>query len=242
MRRALLAATLAVLAAAPDALAATPATARLTACTRALDQEERMASFAGDMRSVPGASRLQVKFVLHARTAEERRWVKVVAPGFGTWNSSAPGVGRYVYTKTVESLLAPAAYRTVVRFRWVTAGGRTLLRARRRSRVCRQPDLRPDLVAQRVTRAGDGYEVTLANAGRSAAHSFTVTIEIDGHVHHLAHVDRLGPRETVRLRGVGPACRAGTNLVVRVDAAQAVDEADEGANSLSQACPMAPGQ
>ena len=241
MRNALLIATLALLTAAPAAIAA-PAKARLTACEPALDQAQRTATFAGDVRTIPGASRLQVKFVLQARTEDEPEWAPVAAPGFGTWNSSAPGIGRYVYTKTVENLLAPAAYRAVVRFRWLTATGRTLLRARRTSRVCRQPDLRPDLLVERIDRADGGYEVTIVNAGRSAAGAFAVTIEIAGQVHAFADVAGVGARERVHLRGQAPACQEGSDVIVRVDPGQVVDEADEDANALSRPCPMARGR
>ncbi len=100
-------------AAAPAAAGAAQAKARLTACETALEQEARKATFSGDMRTVRGAARLQVRFTLQARTDEETQWRTVAAPGFGTWNTSEPGIGRYVYSKTVENLLAPATYRAV---------------------------------------------------------------------------------------------------------------------------------
>ena len=236
MGRTLIIATLAVLAAAPAAHAA-DARARLTTCEPALDREERSASFTGDMRAIPGAERLQVRFVLQARTEDEPDWTTVTAPGFGGWNSSAPGIGRYVYTKTVEDLLAPASYRAQMHFRWQSATGRTLLRARRTSKTCRQPDLRPDLVVERLVGAGDGWHVTIRNSGRTAAYSFTVEVEADGAVHEFGYVEELGPRQSLSLQRPAPPCRPGTNLVVRVDADGAVDEADEQANALSQACP-----
>ena len=238
MRRALCIATLALAAtASPAAADGSSAKARMLSCQPALDQPERSAGFAGDMRTIPGASRLQIKFVLQARTEDEPDWTGVATPGFGTWNSSAPGIKRYVYTKRVENLVAPASYRVQVHFRWLSAGGRTLLRARRTSRVCRQPDLRPDLVPLRVTRAGNGYEVTVANDGGSVAESFTVTIEVGGQVFPFGYVEALPADEEVRLQGEAPACQPGSNVVVRVDADGAVDEADEEANVLSQACP-----
>jgi hypothetical protein len=239
MRRTLLTALL-VLLAAPAARAddAATAKARLLGCDSAIDLEERTAAFSGDMKAVPGASRLQMKFVLQARTeADEPEWVSVAAPGFGTWYSSAPGIGRYVYTKTVENLVAPASYRTQVHFRWLSATGRTLLRARRTSRVCRQPDLRPDIVPLRLTGAGDGWEVSVQNVGRTTAYSFIVNVEADGQVYDFGHVEELAPKQTIHLQRPAPPCRPGTDLIVRVDADGAVDEADEDANVLSQACP-----
>jgi hypothetical protein len=238
MRRTLLIAML-LLVVAPAAHAddALSAKVRLTECESALDREERTASFTGDMKSVPGAARLQVKFVLQARTEDEPEWTAVTAPGFGTWNSSAPGIGRYVYTKTVENLIAPASYRAQVHFRWLSATGRTLLRARRTSRTCRQPDLRPDLVPLGLTGAGDGWDVAVQNTGRTTAYSFIVTVESAGQVYEFGHVEELAPKQTIHLQRPVPACWPGTYLTVRVDADGAVDEANEEANVLSQPCP-----
>lgn len=215
--------------------------ARMTACETALDQEERSATFSGDIRAIPGATRLQVKFVLQSQGADDPGWETVTAPGFGTWNTSAAGIGRYVYSKTVENLLAPAGYRAMVHFRWLTAAGRTLARARRTTRVCRQPDLRPDLLPERLIRTADGYEVTVANDGRSAAESFTITLEIGGQVHQFGYVDLLGPRSRTRISGTAPPCEPGQMVIVQVDADGAVDEAEEEENAIAVACPAARG-
>lgn len=242
MRRALLIALLASFAGVPATAGAAPlAKARLTECLTALDPGERKATFSGDVRAIRGAAQLQVKFVLHARTEDEQGWTRVAAPGFGDWNTSEPGIGRYVYAKTVENLLAPARYRTVVHFRWLSAAGRPLLRMRRATRVCRQPDLRPDLVPERLTRSADGYEVTIANDGRNAAESFVVTIEVAGALHQLAYVERLEGRSRTRVAGSAPPCEPGQMVTVRVDADNAVDEAEEEANAMAVACPAAKG-
>ena len=234
MHRALLIALLALAGAAPAAHAAA-AKARLAGCVTSPDREHRAASFTGDVRSIPGASRLQVKFVLQARTDDEP-WTTVAAPGFGTWNSSVAGVWRYVYTKTVENLLASAAYRAQVHFRWLSQAGRTLQRSRRRTKVCRQPDLRPDLLVGGVTRTPSGYDASISNAGRTAAERFAVTIEVDGQLHRLGHVERLGAEETTTLRGQAPGCRPGSDLVVRVDADRTVEEIHEQGNAFLAAC------
>ena len=97
--------------------------ALLSACERGTDQLDRAAVFEGRMRTIAGASRMQMRFTLQARTPDTVRWSAVTAPGFGSWVSSAAGTSRYVYTKRVESLLAPAAYRVLLRFRWTGPGG-----------------------------------------------------------------------------------------------------------------------
>ena len=239
MRRALLTVLLVLVVAPPAARADDGGTAkaRLTQCRPALDRLERAADFTADMRAIPGAAKLQVKFVLQARTEDEPGWAAVAAPGFGTWNSSATGIGRYVYTKKVENLLAPATYRSQVHFRWLSATGRTLLRVKRTTKVCRQPDLRPDLLPDWLERAGEAWEILVENAGRTAAYSFTVTVESGGQVYPFGYVEELGPRSEVRLQGQAPPCEPGTSVIVRVDADNAVDELDEESNALPQACP-----
>lgn len=211
--------------------------ARTTACLTSVEADERAARFEGDMRTVAGAVKLQMRFTLQTRSAEEPEWTAVKAPGFGSWNSSAPGIGRFVYVKTVQKLLAPASYRAVVHFRWLGLNGKPILRAKRHSRVCRQPDLRPDLVATDVVRDGDGYAVTLANEGRHEAQSFAVTLEHAGRTYALGRVARLAAGARATLRGTAPECQPGDQMTVRVDPDGEVDEADEMGNELIVTCP-----
>jgi hypothetical protein len=210
--------------------------ARLLACETSLEQEKRSATFAGDIKAVPGAQRLQVKFVLQSKQDGDG-WTPVEATGFGTWNTSAPGIGRYVYTKTVENLPAPGNYRTQVHFRWLSGAGKTILRARRVSRTCRQPDLRPDLSPEQLEPLGDSYVLTIANNGRTDAGPFVITIEAGGRVQEFGRLAKLAAGEETRLFGQAPACQAGETLTVRADAEGAVDEADEETNELLVACP-----
>ena len=106
------------------------------------------------MRTVRGATRLQMRFTLQIRTqGPGRTGTRSRAPGFGRWLSSDPGVGRYVYTKRVVALLAPASYRTLVRFRWLGRDGRRIASDRSTSPICRQPDLRPNLRPLAIERA-----------------------------------------------------------------------------------------
>src|SRR5215468_379513 len=77
-----------------------------------------VATFEGRVTALKRATKAQMRFTLQARTPEEPTWRAVGAPGFGTWLTAPPKVGRYVYDKTVQELLAPAEYRAVIRFRW----------------------------------------------------------------------------------------------------------------------------
>jgi hypothetical protein len=240
MRLALCLALLACLLSASAANGVVPATylkARLSACESALEQSKREATFSGDMKTIPGAARLQIKFVLQARIEGEPGWTAVNAPGFGSWNTSAAGIGRYVYTKTVENLPAPARYRTQVHFRWVSAAGKTIKSARRYSRICRQGDLRPDLVPDMVEPLADGYALTIVNEGRTGASLFVVTAEVAGRVTEFAQIQELAAGASRRVIGRVPECRPGETVVLRVDAEAAVEEADEESNDVAVTCP-----
>jgi hypothetical protein len=237
MRRALL--TLVVFLAFPGAAQA--ASVRVTDCVPALDPEERTATFEARMRSVRDSERMQVRFALQAREDELHPWRRVVAEGFDTWLTSMPDVRRYSYAKTVVNLSAPAAYRTVVRFRWLDLDGAVVKSAREVSASCRQPDMRPNLVPRRVdvlpgpdadTRS---YAVTVRNDGRSDADPFTATFQ----ARDLGTLAVLGlaPGAQRVVTFVAPPCTAGAPLTVTLDPDEAVDERDEDDNVLIAPCP-----
>jgi hypothetical protein len=240
--RAVLLTFLLVLAAAPAAQARPSARALLSSCERGLADADRAAVFEGQMRRVPGASRMQMRFTLQARTPGESRYGALNAPGFGSWVSSAPGTSRYVYTKRVENLLAPASYRVVLRFRWLDEDGDVVARAKRYSPVCRQPDPRPDLAVRSIgVQAADRpsrnrYVVFVRNAGHSVAEATSLLVTVDGATLPRAAVAELEPGEGVLVSLEGPACRAGAPVEAVADADDAVDERDETDNELSRAC------
>ena len=138
--------------------------------------------------SLAGASRMQMRFTLQARTPDTTRWSAVAAPGFGSWVSSASGTSRYVYTKRVEGLLAPAYYRVLLRFRWLDGAGRVIASHPPRTRAaCRQPDPRPNLVVSSLgvrPTAKPGRAATsrsCATPGRSAAEATALRVALRRH-------------------------------------------------------------
>jgi hypothetical protein len=237
-------ALLAVLAPASWAAAAMPKV-RLVDCEPALDQAQRFAVFEGRMGSVKGAQRLQMRFTLQVRDEDAPRWHSVVAPGFGRWVSSNPGVSRYVYTKRVENLVAPAGYRALVRFRWLGAGGRRLASRLVTSPVCAQPDLRPnlrplDIMARPAPGPGTTrYAIPVVNRGRSPAGGSELVLTVGGQALPIQLVEQLeaGERRVVSVEG--PTCTPGSELTVDVDPSGAVDERDEADNRLTLPCPPA---
>lgn len=245
MKRSLILAALlpALLAAAPPAAAEPRAAARVTECRSALAQADRALVVQGRMAALPRAARMQIRFDLQVRLPGRKRWAKLAAPGFGSWYSADGVPRRYLFSKRVENLTAPATFRMVVRFRWLDAEGGRIAAARRVSRRCRQADLRPDLEPRRVTlaagpTAGDRlYVVGVRNTGRSAAGPFSVTLTVGGAAQPSEAVTGLAAGELRELQIVAPACEAGSVIGVRVDADSSVDEADEADDELTRTCP-----
>ena len=237
---------LALLAPSASAAAAKPKVRQID-CEPALDQAQRFGVFEGRMSSVRGAQRLQMRFTLQVRDEDTPRWHAVAAPGFGRWVSSNPGVSRYVYTKRVENLVAPASYRALVRFRWLGNGGRRLASRLATSPVCAQPDLRPnlrplDIMARPAPGPGTTrYAIPVVNRGRSPAGSSDLVLTVGGQALPMQTVEQLeaGERRTVSVEG--SSCDPGSELTVDVDPSGAVDERDEADNRLTLPCPPALG-
>jgi len=239
MRRALLLPLLALLVLVAPAAAqakAGGASARLTEC----DVAARTADFAADMRAVPGATRMQLRFSLQVQ--DGRSWERVAAPTFDTWMTATPGRTRWVYEKHVENL-QPGAYRVVVRFRWRDEAGTTVRTAVKRSKACRVPDPRPDLVALSIqtlpsAAAADlrRYVVVVANQGNGAAGAFELALTVDGVPLPEQTVDGLDAGRRTRVTFEGPVCAPGGTLVAGVDASGLVDEAREADDTLTVPC------
>jgi CARDB len=227
------------------AAAALPYKASLSGCSPALEQSARAVVFQGDMRRVRAGDRLEIRFDLLVRSPD-LGWERLHYEGLGIWNRAEAGVARYTYTKRVENLAAPASYRAIVTFRWRDgATNRAHRREVRRTPVCRQPDLRPDLVVERVDGVRTGpqrasYGVVVRNNGQMATLVDTaVQLLVDGTAQTPAALAPLMPRTETTLRFTGPACTQ--SVEARLDTDAAVDEADEDNNLLAVPCPLAPG-
>ena len=248
MRRlALLLLPAALVAAAPAAAsdpagAASAVSVRVTDCTSALEPQARSATFEARIKAIAGSDRLAVRFTLQTHGRDELGWRRVAAPGLDVWQTSDPDVARYGYAKTVQNLAAPASYRVVVRFRWIGVDGAVVRTARVTSPACRQLDLRPDLVAERVDvlPARDAtdriFVVALRNAGRTLAPATAVGLRIGDRVLAPAAAPMLLPGAARSVGFTAPACAPGEPLEVTADAGGEVDEADE-ANVLVVPCP-----
>ena len=214
------------------ALPPPPAVVRTVEC----DAVARTADFQGDMRAVKGSSRLQMRFSVQVKAAGAGDWQRVQAPNLDQWVSALAGKQRYVYTKHLEGLQIGNGYRVVVRFRWRAADGTTLRTAIHRSRACRIPDPRPNLVPVSIAAVDGGYVVTVANKGRAPASATSASFEAGDTVLGDRDVPALDPGDRAKVTFAGPACVPGDPLVATVDATGLIDEAVEADDVLMAAC------
>jgi len=246
MRRLLLApALLAFALAAPAtavALAPPPLEATLDSCAASPLPAERIATFAGSMPATKGAESMRMRFDLERKRPGEEVWRTVKGvPGLGVWERSLPNRAGFVFHKRIDGLQVPAAYRVHVRFRWEDARGEVVRKANRRTAVCEQPDLRPDLVPEVLTAVVDApglalYTLRVINSGRASAGPFTVRVG-----NASVEIARLAPGQRRSVIVLAPTCLFGTLVTARVDADKRVDEADERGNVLRRACPVKAG-
>ena len=218
---------------------APPLRATLETCETSPLPAGRVASFVGSMPAISGATRMQMRFELLRRRPGEKLWRRVRGvEGFGVWESSLPDRAGFVFHKRVDGLRVPAHYRASVRFRWNRADGTVVRTERRRTPVCRQPDLRPDLVAGALRAVLDArpalavYTVTVRNYGRSPAGPFAVRA-----AGGLAEVPGLAAGKQLDVGVVAPVCVAGLSVHAVADADRRIDESDEH-NGLRRTCPL----
>jgi hypothetical protein len=121
--------------------------ATLEQCTTSTVQTERSATFTAQMTATSATQKMGMRIELQQRLLGEMGFNTILAPGFGVWRSSEPGVKIYKYVKQVTNLTAPAAYRAIVRFRWLGDKGRMLKHAELHTQRCLQPTL-PGQVTQ----------------------------------------------------------------------------------------------
>lgn len=241
----LLAALACSLAAVPAATAAVPfaagPAAKLVACRPAVTAAGGTAEFVGRMPTVRGSARMSMRFDLLRSALPAGTYSAVALPQWSQWLTAARGRAAFMYRKRIEGLVGPAAYRVRVRFRWRDASGRVVRRAEKFSTACRQPDVRPNLKALRVTTTGSAaasaYVVRVRNAGRLAAGPSTLRIQLPDGTAVNGEVPALGARAVTNVRVPAARCAPGTQLQITVDATGQVAESDETDNTLTATCP-----
>lgn len=123
------------------------ATVGIEQCVTSTVQLERSATFTAQMTATSATQKMAMRLELQQRLRGEGEFHTLVAPGFGVWRVSEPGVKIYKYVKQITNLDAPAAYRVLVRFRWTGEAGHLLKRDELHTPRCIEPSL-PGQVTQ----------------------------------------------------------------------------------------------
>jgi hypothetical protein len=123
------------------------ATVGIEQCVTSTVQAERSVTFTAQMSATGATQKMAMRIELQQRLHGESEFHTLVAPGFGVWRTSEPGVKIYKYVKQVTNLDTSAAYRALVRFRWIGERGHVLKRDELHTSRCIQPTL-PGQVTQ----------------------------------------------------------------------------------------------
>lgn len=214
-------------------------------CRRALRPIDRSISATAVIRPISGTVKLAVNFRL-LRRSPTGVVINVHGAGLGTWltksiQSRPQEAWRVIHT--VSYLSAPATYRLKVSYRWVGAGGRVIAHGARRSRRCRQPELRPNLEVQSIavgadaTDASDDYYLArIYDAGATGAGPFLVQLADQEQLvnRRVRHIRR---HELLSVRLAGPLCDRADPPTVTVDPYHRVDVYSRARASLTATCP-----
>jgi hypothetical protein len=243
MRRLALIVTL-LAAALPSAAAAapTPVSTGLDECRTATATTRGSAIFRARMDAVDDTSRMGMRFDLQVRRPGDDAFRAVASEPNG-WIRSAADVDQLIWHKRFEALAGPGDYRARVRFRWYDASGAVIAVAERRTVLCTQPDLRPDLelgglTTQPAAQPGLArYSVPVRNAGRGDAGPFDVVLTLAGVPRPAYAVAGLRAGESQSAVFLAPPCQPGDQLRVELDPDDRIAEVDERDNALTVACP-----
>jgi subtilase family serine protease len=115
--------------------------------------------------------------------------------------------------------------------------------AERTTRVCRQPDYRPDLKGMNagLDPTGDPqtrtYFLAVRNRGLTAAGAFDVVATVNGVAQPAQSLPGLDAKHQQRVELVAPRCTPGSTVDWAIDPDNRVAEADESNNALVLNCP-----
>jgi hypothetical protein len=215
------------------ALPAPPATVKLVDCS----VDERSAAFYGRMKPVPGADRMAMRFTILEKHPEGYEALR--ARGLSRWHRSNPGVGAFGYRQTVRNLHPGGAYRARVSFRWYSADGEVVQRARRTSRACRQFDGVPNLTSA-VVGAEPGqvpgvvrYLMRIANTGVAPAEHVAARLSVDGGVVDTVTIASLEPGASRDVAVVGPDCTTSVSSMADPDGVIVESSEDDNAHTVN---------
>ena len=225
-----------------------PARARLLACDSALDPADRMATFEGRMRTVRGATRLQMRFTLQTRGKGQVELARAAGPRLRQVAEQRPrrrplrlhqarrGAARAGVLPHARALPLDRARRQAHRL-----GPRDL------ARPAARPTCAPTCARSRSTRAAGPTPRTPATSSRSSTAArprpgrSTSSSRSTARRSPPAQTPGLEPGERALVEVEGPPCTVGSMLTVDVDPTGAVDERAEADNRLDRDVPRRPG-
>src|SRR3954454_1107643 len=120
-----------------DTPAAPAPVARVLSCD--MSSVNRAATFYARMDTIPGASKMHLRFLLLERLGRDDTWSKLDVPALRQWHTSQAGVKRFGWKQTVDALRVGGAYKARVQYRWLSAAGRAVGGETRETPMCRGP-------------------------------------------------------------------------------------------------------
>src|SRR3954454_22838254 len=76
--------------------------AKVVACD--VTSSDRAATFYARMDSIPGAAKMQIRFLLQERLGRDDSWSRLDVPALRQWHTSQAGVKRVGWKQTVDAL------------------------------------------------------------------------------------------------------------------------------------------
>ncbi|HEX2702887.1 MAG TPA: CARDB domain-containing protein [Solirubrobacteraceae bacterium] len=219
------------------------ASATVTACTTGDSAAARSATFSAAMEALPGTSTMSVAFDLYEQSTATSPYVAVSAPGFGVWQSSNRAIASFTANENVVDLPAPAAFRALVRYRWLSRTGHVIRRAERVTKACVETAPSPDLFIVQITHAAGSpaktnelYDVVIRNSGPGTAGPFEVAFSVGAAPLADQQVAGLAPRSDTTLQFSGPRCTAGAAITAQADPAGAISEPANPSRKITLVC------
>jgi CARDB len=211
--------------------------AKVVACD--VTSADRAATFYARMDTIPGASRMQIRFQLQERLGRDDTWSKLDVPLLRQWHTSQAGVKRFGWKQTVDALRVGGAYRARVQYRWLSAAGTAIDTFTRDTPVCRGP-LPNIVVGDLAVKPGPTadtktYRVTISNRGKVDADEVDVQLSVDKAILDTVTVSSLSAGESRTVSFNGPDCRRG--IRVKADPGNSIGETIEDDNSQLFSCP-----
>jgi hypothetical protein len=220
-----------------DTPAPPSAVARMVACD--MTSPTRSASFYARMETVPGASKLQLRFQLLERLGRDDTWSKLDVPALRGWHTSQPGVKRFGWKQTVDALRVGGAYKARVQYRWLSAAGAVVSSDSHDTPVCRGllPNIAVGTLTVKPGPTGDTrvYRVIVSNTGKIAASNVDVSLSVDRAILDTVTVSQLAVGESRTVSFTGPNCRR--SVRVKADPDNSIGETLETDNSQLYSCP-----